>query len=236
MFSKKSLQWCAFILVGLGLIGMSAEVLIVFHTLGWPIWLGAGLGLCGGLALIFFAEKREGPMRAIRQARQSMQFPQMWKIKFDTKTPKGVSVPIVVKRVDGVRFVVEICTELSVSWRSVQNGAGKAGKSLLVGPQGKPIKRDPVEGLMKISHAAGAAPVLWLPFGETHKNLRHAESNLMIVMGSASDLKHALQGAEIVPIRPGDEPQKTDSNAPDAPASPEASPPASAPASTAVSA
>jgi hypothetical protein len=194
MLSKKSLQWCVFILLGLAIIGISAQVLIVFHAQGWPMWVGSGMGLCSGLAVLFFAEKWEGPKRAVRQARQSMQFPQMWKVKFDTKTPTGVTVPIVVKRVDGVRFVVEICHELSVTWRTHQASTGSAGKSLLIGAQGKPLKPDPVEPLIKIAHAAGAAPVLWLPFGETHKNLRHTESNL----------KHALQGAEIVPMRPAE--------------------------------
>jgi len=190
--------WLAHMLLGLALIGLGIEIEFVFGTSLWYVSLGCVLACVAGLAIVVRAEMLERPQRLLRKARRTLNFPTQWSVKFNKRIVQGGIVPVAVIRADGVRFVIDIQAYKSVSWGTPVDGSGQTP---LVGPSGKRLKPDPVAPLVQAALAASAAPVLWLPEASTAKNLRHPESNLIVVMGTARDLKHALQGAEIVPIR-----------------------------------
>jgi hypothetical protein len=198
MQSNSFFNWVAQIAIGLALIGVSVEVGIIFGRHSWTIWAACAVVCCMALGLIVFAEWREAPRRMLRKARRSVHFPPQWQVKFDKKIASGVVVPLAVKRTDGVRFVIDIRTDVSVSWGTPNDGSGTTP---LVDGKGRPLKPDPVTILVDSARLASAAPVLWLPNATTPKNLRHPGTNLIVVMGAPHDLKHALQGAEIVPVR-----------------------------------
>ncbi len=198
MSSNTFNTWLAQMVVGLALIALSAHLVIVFGSHGWPVFLGCGLVFCIAVAVLFFAECRERPQRMVRQARRTLSFPAPWQLKFDKKIVRAGTVPVAVKRPDGVRFVIDICTSASVSWGTPRDGSGEPP---LVNVKGKCLKPDPVPFLVKAARAAAAVPVLWLPGASTPKNLRHPKSNLIVVMGSAHDLRHALRSAEIVRVQ-----------------------------------
>jgi hypothetical protein len=199
-------NWLVQMILGFTLIAVSADIAIVFRSHGWPVWLGCGFLFFVAVGILFFAELSERPKRIVRQAKRTLTFPQDWHLKFDKKITRGGVVPVAVKRPDGVRFVIDICAHASVSWGTPTDGSGEP---TLVGLNGKRFKPDPVASLIKAAQAASAAPVLWLPQAASPKNLRHPESNLIVVMGSAHDLKHALQGAEIVLVRTSAESQNS---------------------------
>jgi hypothetical protein len=198
MQSNTFFNWVAQIAIGLALIGTSVEAAVIFGRQGFWVWVTCAVVCCLALGLIVFAEWREAPRRMIRKAKLGMRFPPQWQVKFDKKIASGVVIPVAVKRTDGVRFVIDIRSDLSVSWGTPTNGSGATP---LVDFKGRPLKPDPVTSLVNAAQVASAAPVLWFPNATTPKNLRHPDTNLIVVMGTTHDLKHALQGAEIVPVR-----------------------------------
>lgn len=190
--------WLAHTLLGLLCIGAGLEAASVFGRLGWHVVLACALSCAVGLAVIVRAELRERPQRLLRKVRRTLSFPAQWSVKFDKRIVRSGTIPVAVIRADGVRFVIDIRADKCVSWGTPVDGSGNTP---LVGADGKRLKPDPVAPLLQSALLASAAPVLWLPQATTAKNLRHPESNLIVVMGTARDLKHALQGAEIAPIR-----------------------------------
>jgi hypothetical protein len=192
------LGWLSQLLLGLTLIGAGIEVVVVFGTSLWFVLLGAAVVGLLGVAVLVRAELLERPQRVLRKARRTLNFPTQWSVKFNKRIVQGGVVPVAVIRADGVRFVIDIQACKSVSWGTPTDGSGQTP---LVGPNGKRLKPDPVAPLLQAALGASAAPVLWLPEAIAAKNLRHPESNLIVVMGTARDLKHALQGAEIAPIK-----------------------------------
>jgi len=103
-------------------------------------------------------------------------------------------VPIVATRPDSTRFVIDVKNYKDATTKREVTGKDEG---MLVGPNGKPFNPDPLPLLAKIAHELGATPVLWLPEATGNRSLRLQGSNLIVVMGSARHLKHALLGAEV---------------------------------------
>jgi len=192
------LNWLGQTLLGFVLVGGSLQVAWMFGLGFYAVSIPCGVVALVGIAIITRAELIERPRRILRNARRSLSFPTQWSVKFDKRLACGGVIPIAVIRSDGVRFVIDISGETSVHWGTPVDGSGEAP---LVGAKGKPLRPDPIAPLTKAALTASAAPVLWLPQAAQANNLRHPQSNLIVVMGTARDLKHALQGAEIVPPR-----------------------------------
>lgn len=197
MRTKNFASWLGQMLLGFGLFlgGLEAARLM------WGTWWeAAGAGLAAslaGIALMAYAEHRERPLRMLRKARRALNFPTQWAVKFDKSVPHGGVIPVAVIRSDGVRFVIDIQGFADAGWNDPIEG-----ESLLIGPRGKKFKHDPVAPLMQAASAWGATPILWLPDAKHPRNLRQEGGKLIVVMGSARELKHVLRGAEIVPSRP----------------------------------
>jgi hypothetical protein len=113
--------------------------------------------------------------------------------------PAGGTTPIVATRTDGTRFVIDVKGYKEVN--SAREVTGK-DRGLLVGQNGKYLKPDPIPALSKAATSIGGMAVLWLPHASVNRNLRLPASNLIVVMGNARQLKHALLGAEVGPTRP----------------------------------
>ncbi len=201
------LTWLSRQLLGFVLVAGSMQAIVVAGP-GWlHVVLPCALAALAGLAIVIWAELKERPHRLIRKARKSLMLPTQWSVKFGKRMADGSEVAVAVIRADGVRFVIDIRDDPGIRWGTPVDGTGQPR---LVGERGKPLKPDPIAPLTKAAFKAGAAPVLWLPRAKTTGNLRHPDSNLIVVMGSASDLKHALQSAQIVPTRaPADVADKT---------------------------
>lgn len=196
MNNKTSVSWLAQMTLGLGCFVGGLE----FARISWGgVWelvaAGAVLALFG-LALIVVTELRERPLRVLRRARRSINFPTQWAVRFDKSVPNGGVIPVAVIRSDGVRFVIDIQGFPEAEWNDPL-----IGESLLVGPRGKKFKSDPVAPLMQAAEAWGATAILWLPEARSPRNLRQSGCNLIVVMGGARELKHVLRGAEIAPRR-----------------------------------
>jgi len=190
--------WLTQLLAGLTVAGAGIEAIAVFGASLWYVTVGGVLACLVGAATVVRAELRERPQRVVRKARRTLHFPTQWSVKFNKRIVHAGVVPVAVIRADGVRFVVDIHPCKSATWGTPTDGTGQTP---LVGANGKRLAPDPVPSLLQAAIAASAAPVLWLPEATSTKNLRHPESNLIVVMGSARDLKHALQSAEIAPIK-----------------------------------
>jgi hypothetical protein len=198
--NNSTFTWMGQIFAGLVLIGVSAQTAWIFHSQGLILLLGCGLVFLLSVGIIIYAEWRERPRRNLRKVRSTLHFSEHWQIKFDKKIGRKGVAPIALIRPDGVRFVVEICFLHNVSWAK-HTAPAQTTEINLVQTDGNPVQPDLMPNLLSMAQASSAAPVLWLPLATTPKNLRHPDSNLMVVMGTAQDLKHALQSAEIVPIR-----------------------------------
>lgn len=196
MNHKTSVSWLARMTLGFACFVGGLEFARVLWGNGWQfIGAGAAVSLIG-LVLMVVAELRERPLRVLRRARRSINFPTQWAVRFDKSVPNGGVIPVAVIRSDGVRFVIDIQGFPEAEWNDPL-----IGEPLLVGPQGKKFKNDPVAPLMQAAEAWGATAILWLPEAKSPRNLRQAGCNLIVVMGGARELKHVLRGAEIAPRR-----------------------------------
>lgn len=194
MNPKSSVSWLAQMTLGLACFVGGLEFARMSLGDGWQfIGAGAAVSLLG-LALMVVAELRERPLRVLRRARRSINFPTQWAVRFDKSVPNGGVIPVAVIRSDGVRFVIDIQGFPEAEWNDPL-----VGESLLVGPRGKKFKSDPVAPLMQAAEAWGATAILWLPEAKSPRNLRQSGCNLIVVMGGARELKHVLRGAEIAP-------------------------------------
>ncbi len=194
MRNSNLVTWLGQMFLGFAMLVGGIEVAHTFWGLAWETVAGAGMISLAGLALAVFGELRERPRRLLRKARASLNLPAQWAVRFDKSVPHGGVLPLAVIRADGVRFVIDIQGERSADWELQDDGQFQ-----LVGHDGLPLKNDPVTPLMNAAAAWGATAVLWLPDAAAPHNLRREGSNLIVVMGDARDLKHALRGAEIVP-------------------------------------
>lgn len=210
MDQKEALSWLAQLLAGFAMSLVGFEVARGLVGVGWPLRAGAAAVSLLGLALMAHAELRERPRRMLRKARRSLSLPTQWAVKFNKSVPQGGVIPVAVVRTDGVRFVIDIQAYAEVEW-----GDPLTGQGWLVGPQGQPFKTDPVGPLMQAAAAWGATAVLWLPQAKNARNLRDDACKLMVVMGGARELNHALRSAEIVPQRRA--PAKADGTEPRVP-------------------
>lgn len=193
--------WLGQMLLGFALFMGGLEISRMYMATSWETAAGGAAGGMLGLALMVLAELRARPQRVLRRARRALNLPTQWAVKFDKTVPRGGVVPLAVIRSDGVRFVIDIQAFRDAQW----NEEAQDGEDLLIGPKGKKFKLDPVAPLMRAAEVWGATPVLWLPATKQIHNLRRARCKLIVVMGSARELKHALRGAEIVPLRGDDE-------------------------------
>jgi hypothetical protein len=193
MRNSRTATWLAQLLAGFALIGGGLQVAWTF----WPTSTSVAAGSLGaaalGLALVVWAESRERSRRLLRGAQRSLQLPKEWSVEFERPLPEGGgTVPIVVTRSDRACFVVGVRPWRQVSLRKEITGREQA----LLGPRGKELAAAELADLAHAAAALGAQPVLWLPQAREPRSLRHAVANLIVVMGSARHLKHALLGAE----------------------------------------
>jgi hypothetical protein len=193
---QKFASWLGQMLLGFALFLGGLELTRTMGGSGWELAIAGAVGGVLGLALMVYAEHNERPQRVLRRARRTLNFPTQWAVKFDKSVPQGGVIPVAVIRSDGVRFVIDIQGFTDAGWNDPIEG-----ESLLVGPQGKKFKHDPVAPLIQAALAWGATPVLWLPEAKHPRNLRQEGCELIVVLGGARDLKHVLRGAEIVPRR-----------------------------------
>jgi hypothetical protein len=186
--------WLGQILMGATLFVGSLEVVRIFWSTTWEIEAACAVSAALGLYLIYRAETMERPRRVLRKARRLLHFPTQWAVKFDKSVPGGGVIPIAVIRSDDVRFVIDIQGFKEARWDldtlTIQPGP-------LLGKPTKKPNSDPIEPLMQAAAAWNATAILWLPEATESRNLRQEDSNLIVVMGNARDLKHVLQGAEI---------------------------------------
>lgn len=194
MRHSSTATWLAQILAGFCLIGGGLHVATIFWS-GSAAVVGGSLGTVAlGVALVAWAESRGRASRLLRRAQRSLQLPREWSVEFDRALPDGAGVaPIVVTRHDGACFVVAVHDWRQVSLRKEITGRGQA----LLGPGGKEVDARPLAALTRAAVALGAQPVLWLPRAAEARSLRYAAASLIVVMGSARHLKHALLGAEV---------------------------------------
>ncbi|HZE90154.1 MAG TPA: hypothetical protein VE029_00375 [Rhizobacter sp.] len=194
MRNNSFLTWLGQILTGTALFLGSLEIVRIFWAGTWEIEAGCAATAALGLYIIWRAEGLERPRRVLRKARRQLHFPTQWAVKFDKSVPGGGVIPVAVIRSDQVRFVIDIQGFKNARWdastRTVQAGP-------MLGKPAKKPKLDPVAPLLQAAAAWNATAILWLPEADSSQNLRQEDSNLIVVMGSARDLKHVLQGAEI---------------------------------------
>jgi hypothetical protein len=186
-------SWLGQMLLGFALFLGGAEVARMMWGSWWELAGAGAVASLLGLALMAYAEHNQRPLRVLRKARRSLNFPTQWAVKFDKSVPQGGVIPVAVIRSDGVRFVIDIQGFTDAGWNDPIEG-----ESLLIGPRGKKFKHDPVAPLMQAANAWGATAILWLPEAKHPRNLRQEGCNLIVVLGGARELKHVLRGAEIV--------------------------------------
>nr|AGU11462.1 hypothetical protein [uncultured organism] len=190
------INWLARILLGLGVAAISLQVGLIFWRSWWQVGaVCAAVAVCG-IAIAVHAELRERRRRLLKRANAELSLPTQWSVKFDKRLPGGWTAPIAVMRDDGMRFVVDIQPFRSATWSSAPRKPGVS--PWLVDAKDRPLRPDPVTALAKGALAASAAPVLWLPRAEEAGTSRHPDTNLVVVSGSARDLKLWLQSARRV--------------------------------------
>ncbi|HET7791988.1 MAG TPA: hypothetical protein VFL64_01275 [Rhizobacter sp.] len=187
-------SWLGKMLFGFALLVGGIEVMRITWGSWWEVAAAGALGSVLGLALMAFTEIQERPQRVLRKARRSLSFPTQWAVRFDKAVRQGGVIPVAVIRSDGVRFVIDIQGFNDAGWNDLIEG-----ESILVGPNGKKFRTDPVAPLMQAAAAWGATPILWLPEAKHPRNLRQVGCPLIVVLGGARELKHVLRGAEIAP-------------------------------------
>lgn len=190
------INWLARILLGLGLAAISIQVGLIFWRSWWQVGAVCAVVALGGIALAVHAELRERRRRLVKRACGELSLPTQWSVKFDKRLPGGWIAPIAVMRDDGMRFVVDIQPFRSATWSSAPRKPGVA--PWLVDAKDRKLRPDPVTALAKGGLAASAAPVLWLPRANEAGTSRHPDTNLVVVSGSARDLKLWLQSARRV--------------------------------------
>ena len=194
MRNSRTATWLAQLLAGFALIGGGVQVAWVF----WPSSTTVAASSVGaaalGLALVVWAESRERSRRLLRGAQRSLQLPAEWSVELDLPLPEGGgTAPIAITRSDRACFVVGVRPWRQVSLRKEITGREQA----LLGPNGKELAPAQLADLTRAATALGAQAVLWLPHAREPRSLRPAARNLIVVMGSARHLKHALLGAEV---------------------------------------
>jgi len=186
-------SWLARILGGLVLVFGGVQTAWIF----WSDWKNFALGSLAvaavGVAVMFHAEARERPRRLLRRAHQSLGLPSQWSVEVDRALPEGGNAPLVVTRSDAARFVIDVRDYKEVSSRKTIGGKDEG---VLLGANGKSLTPDPLPKLRHAARSLEAIPVLWLPEAPSPRNIRMPSSNLIVVMGAARHLKHALLGAE----------------------------------------
>ncbi len=195
MRNSHLLSWLGQILLGLVILTGSTEVALTFWKSAPEIAAAAATVAFFGLWTLVRAELQDRPHRLLRKVRKALRFPAQWSVKLDKRVPQGGIIPVAVMRADGVRFVIDIQRHPECEWNTPQ----KEGEPLLVGPRGKPFKTDLAGPLLQAAAAWDATPVLWLPEAITPRNMRQEGVTLIVVMGSARELQHALRSAERVP-------------------------------------
>jgi hypothetical protein len=198
MRSSTFTTWLGQLLAGIALIAGGADVVWVFGVDWYGLALAGLMAVALGVVILMRAEARERPLRLLRMARRSLDLPSPWTVEFGKELPDGGSAAIMATRSDCARFVIDICGYKEVN--STKEVTSKE-RGLLVGPNGKYLKPDPMPALSKAATALGGTAVLWLPNASTNRNLRMPASNLIVVMGNARHLKHVLLGAEVAVAR-----------------------------------
>jgi len=202
MRSSHFVRWLGHLLAGFALLMGGLEIVRIC----WGSWELVVCGLAasiGGLGAIVRAEFFERLSRLKRKARRALTFPRQWAVKFDKSVHQGTVIPVAVTRADGVRFVIDILGHKELKWTNPLVYTDR----LLMGPGGERLTHDPAAPLLQAAATWGATAVLWLPEAVHARNLRREGTNLIVVMGPASELKNALRGAEIVQVHPASEPK-----------------------------
>ena len=206
MRNSTFVSWLGQMLAGLALVAGGLQTAWIFRGGLLSIAIGGFAIAVLGLLVLSHAEARERPRRLVRKAQRSLELAPHWGAEFNKAVEDGDPAPILVTRSDSTRFVIDIKGYKDASTRRDLTGKDQA---TLIGPNGKPFRLDPLPALVKTATALGATPVLWLPHADASRNLRLHGMNLMVVMGSARHLKHALLGAEVdsprhaPPVLPG---------------------------------
>ena len=190
-------QWLSRMLLGLGVAAVSVQVGLIFWRTSWEVAVVCAAVALGGLGLAAHTEWRDRRRRLVMKSRAAVSLPGTWNVKFDRKLPGGWVAPIAAIRDDGMRFVVDIQGFRSATWRSAERPAGES--PVLVDDKDRPLRPDPLPALVDGAVKAGAAPVLWLPRTASSGTFRHPDTHVVVVAGSARDLKLALQSARRVP-------------------------------------
>jgi hypothetical protein len=199
MRSSSFSTWLAQLLAGLALFGGGLEIAWIF----WANWLNLAVGGLAistlGLGIVGWAEACRRPRRMLRKAQRSLDLPREWVVEFNRPVADAGVAPIAVTRTDGSCFVIEVKDYKHVAVKKEVTGKDQGA---LLGPNGKPLDPARLPALTRVASALGATPVLWLPKASANRNLRLQASNLIVVMGTARDLKHVLRGAEVGALRP----------------------------------
>jgi hypothetical protein len=201
--------WLGQLLAGLSLIGGGLHTAWLFWVSWQPVAF-AGIGAAAlGLFIVHRAESRARPRRLLRHAQRSLQLPKEWLVEFDKALPDGGEAPILVTRSDRARFVISVRNFKQAAVRKPIVGKDQ---DVLLGPNGKPFDPSKLSAVNQSASVLGAHPVLWLPKATEQRNLRLQSNGLLVVMGSARHLKHALMGAEVgirqpAPAEPAPPPQ-----------------------------
>lgn len=198
MHHSPFVNWLARILLGLGLAAVSAQVAFIFGGNWWEVAAGCAAVALVGLAIAARAEWVERRRRFLRRHCRTLSLPAPWSVKLDKRMRGGWTAPIAVIRDDGMRFVVDIQPFRSVSWALAPKNRQGVVEPVLVDERGRRLRPDPTPTLEAGALAASAAPVLWLPRALEPGTHRHPDSNLVVVAGTARDLKLALQSSRRV--------------------------------------
>lgn len=194
MRTNAFVSWLSQMLAGLALVIGGLETAWIFRTGLLSVAIGGFTAAVLGLLVLSHAESRERPRRLTRKAQRTFELPPRWGVEFNKAVPDAAMAPIVATRTDSTRFVIDV---KGYKDAAIKRDLSGKEQGQLVGPNGKGFQPDPLPALAKTAAALGATPVLWLPEATTHRNLRLPGSNVMVVMGSARHLKHALLGAEV---------------------------------------
>lgn len=204
MRSNFSLNWLARVLGGLAVAAISLQVGWIFGRSWWQVGAVCSVLALGGIGFAVYTEVQDRRRRHTRQASHSVSLPASWSVKFDKRTPDGWLAPIAVIRDDGMRFVIDIRQWRDARWSPDKEGTTEAW---FEDSRGKRLFPDPLPNLQKAAIATSAAPVVWLPQVEEAGTHRHRQSHVLLITGSARDLKNALQAVRAV-NRPADAEQE----------------------------
>jgi hypothetical protein len=194
MRNRTFLSWLGQMLIGSALVIAGLETAWIFRTGLLGIAIGGFAAALLGLIVLGHAEMRERPRRVVRRAQRAFELPPRWGVEFNKAVPGATSAPIVATRTDSTRFVIDV---KGYKEAAVKRELAGKDQGQLVGASGKCFHPDPLPSLARLAQGLGATPVLWLPEATVNRNLRLPGSNVIVVMGGARHLKHALLGAEV---------------------------------------